>query len=98
MGCPFAAMALALALVLWPPYSDTKPDAARNGMATKARKARGARTGEDIDPAILENQLEVGRQSFMSLYKVTKQLQRENKKLRTENARFRSRIAKLTAR
>jgi hypothetical protein len=62
--------------------------------ARKARKVRDARTGEDIDPGILE----LGRQSFMSLYKVTKQLQRENKKLHVENARFRSRIAKLTAR
>jgi regulator of replication initiation timing len=67
-------------------------------MVTKARKARKARTGEDINPTILEDQLEMGRQSFMALYKVTKQLQRENKKLRIENARFRSRIAKLTAR
>jgi hypothetical protein len=66
--------------------------------ARKARKVRNAATGEDIDPEILEHQLELGRQSFMSLYKVTKQLQRENKKLKTENARFRSRIAKLTAR
>jgi regulator of replication initiation timing len=62
--------------------------------ARKARKVRNARTAEDIDPAVLE----LSRQSFMSLYKVTKQLQRENKKLRVENARFRSRIAKLTAR
>jgi hypothetical protein len=68
-------------------------------MARKAaRKARAAKTSEDIDPSVLEHELEMGRQSFMSLYKTTKQLQRENKKLRTENARFRSRIAKLTAR
>jgi hypothetical protein len=73
------------------------PGARIGAMVAEGAEARGARTGEDIDPAILENQLEVGRQSFMSLYKVTKQLQR-NKKLRTENARFRSRIAKLTAR
>jgi hypothetical protein len=64
-------------------------------MARKAaRKVRGARTTEDIDP----HELEMSRQSFMSLYKITKRLQRENKKLRVENARFRSRIAKLTAR
>jgi parvulin-like peptidyl-prolyl isomerase len=74
-------------------------NAGSESMVTKARKARKVREASaDINPAILEDQLEEGRQSFMSLYKVTKQLQRENKKLRMENARFRSRIAKLTAR
>jgi regulator of replication initiation timing len=63
-----------------------------------ARKAKSARANGEIDPDIAAHQLEQGRQSFMALYKVTKQLQRENKKLKSENARFRSRLAKLTAR
>ncbi len=67
-------------------------------MVKKARKVRAATTSEGIDPAVLEDQLEMGRQSFMALYKVTKRLQRENKKLQVENARFRKQVAKLKAR